>query len=178
MSPRIEVMISEDEIAGRINALAKEIAAGAPAGEPLLVLGILKGAAIFAADLVRALHAAGVVVDLDFIWLSSYQGATETSGTVEVLADPATDLFGRDVLLIDDIADTGTTLHFALERIRLERPRSLQVAVLLDKPARRRVKVPLDHVGFPIPDRFVIGYGCDWDQRYRELPYVGVVESV
>lgn len=169
----MDVLISRERIQARVAELGVEIAAALPTNEVVLV-GPLKGCVIFCADLARALHDAGVAVEMDFLELSSYGAGTESSGTIEcrkTLTDPVA---GRHVLLVDDIIDTGRTLAWAREHILELGPASLRIAAFLDKPSRRTVEVPVDHVGFEVPDLFVLGYGADLAQRYRELPYIGV----
>jgi hypoxanthine phosphoribosyltransferase len=165
--------MSREALEQRVVALAREIAAVLESPDVVLV-GPLKGAVVFMADLARALHDEGVEVCLDFMALSSYGDGTESRGTVDMAMDLQLDLEGRHVLLVDDIADTGRTLAFARERVLAHQPASLRIAVMLDKPSRREVDVPLDFVGFEIPDLFVLGYSADLAQGYRELPYIGV----
>jgi len=175
--PTIDVMLSAEQISTRLDALAAEVAATLPDDArttPLLLIGPLKGAVMVMADLARALHHAGVDTEMDFIGLSSYGAGTESKGAVTMTSDLQMDVSGRHVLLVDDIVDTGRTLQFAQAHIAARKPASLRTLVVLDKPERRVVEVPVEHVGFTIPDVFVIGYGTDLDQRYRELPYVGV----
>jgi hypoxanthine phosphoribosyltransferase len=169
----LDVLIDRDALQRRVTELAVQIAAAVPS-QDLVMVGPLKGAVVFMADLARALHDQGVQVILDFMALSSYGDGTVSRGTVDMTMDLSVDLAGRDVLLVDDIADTGRTLAFARERVLAHGPASLRIAVVLDKPARREVDVPLDFVGFEIPDLFVLGYGADLAQRYRELPFIGV----
>ena len=173
----IDVMISADAIAERLDALAEEVAAALPPearNSPVLMIGPLKGAVMVMADLARALHRAGVDTVMDFIGLSSYGAGTVSKGTVTMTFDLSIEVAGRHVLLVDDIVDTGRTLQFAQAHIAARGPASLRTLVVLDKPERRVVEVPVEHVGFTIPDVFVIGYGTDLDQRYRELPFVGL----
>ena len=169
----MRVLISREQIADRVASLGREIAAELPADEVVLV-GPLKGCVVFCADLARALHDAGIAVEMDFLELSSYGAGTESSGTVTMKKDLADSIAGRDVLLVDDIVDTGRTLAFAREHLLSKGPSSLRLAAFLDKPSRRVVEVPVDHVGFEIEDLFILGYGADLAQRYRELPYIGV----
>jgi len=169
----LDILISREALQQRVVELAREIASSL-AGTDLVVVGPLKGAVIFMADLARALHDEGVEVCLDFLALSSYGDGTESRGTIDMAMDLQLDLEGRHVLLVDDIADTGRTLAFARERVLAHRPASLRIAVVLDKPSRREIDVPLDFVGFEIPDLFVLGYGADLAERYRELPYIAV----
>ncbi len=170
-SEKIEVLFDADKIAGRTRALANEIAA---AGfTDLLVVPILKGSFVFGADLLRALHGAGVTLEVDFIFLSSYRDKTSSSGQVRILRDIETQVQARDVLLVDDILESGRTLAFAKDLIAARGARRVAACVLLDKPGGRAVDLEADFRGFECPDVFVIGYGMDLANRYRELPYVG-----
>jgi hypoxanthine phosphoribosyltransferase len=171
----IRVLFDAEAIAARNTAMAKEIAAAAY--ENLLVVSILKGSFVFAADLIRALHDAGLSPEIEFMSLSSYQTGTVSTGKVEVVSDIETDVAGRDVLLIDDILESGRTLAFA-RSLMLERgARRVGIAVMLEKPGKRARVVDADHVGFVCPDFFVVGYGMDVAHAFRELPFVGVVED-
>lgn len=169
---RIETLIPEADLTAKVAELAGRLSADY-AGRSLLVVGVLKGAFVFCADLLRQLR--GVEAQVDFIASSSYGAATESSGAVRILKDLDTAVEGRHVLLVEDIVDTGLTLQYLLDHIGRQRPASLRVCVLLDKPSRRQVQVPVEYVGFEIPDEFVVGYGIDWAERYRYLPYIGVV---
>ena len=174
---RIEPLFSAEQIHNRIAELAAEIIELRPeAREPdgLLMVGPLKGAVVFMADLARALSRLGIRVDLSFIGLSSYGAGTESSGTVVLGQDVDMDVAGRHVLLVDDIIDTGRTIAFAQEYLTARGPKSMTTVLLLDKPSRRVVHVPFELAGFRIEDLFVLGYGTDLDQRYRELPFIGV----
>jgi hypoxanthine phosphoribosyltransferase len=168
--PRL--LISAEEIAARVTELGQEIAAALPAG-PILAVGILRGAFIFMADLVRATKRD---VRCDFLAVRSYGSATETSGVVEITHDLGVPIAGQHVLVVEDIVDTGLTFRHLLDVLETRHPASLHTCALLNKPSRRRTQVPLHFVGFEIPDRFVVGYGLDHDQRYRNLPYLGVIE--
>jgi hypoxanthine phosphoribosyltransferase len=163
---------SAAEIADRVSALGREIAADLPQGD-IHVVGLLRGAFIFMADLVRALPRE---IRCDFLAMRSYGSATETSGVVEITHDLGMPIAGQHVLVVEDIVDTGLTLRHLLDLLEIRRPASLHVCALLNKPSRRRTQVPLHYHGFEIPDIFVVGYGLDHDQRYRNLPYLGVVE--
>jgi len=167
----IEVLFSADEIAARTQSLAREIASSG--FTDLLVVPILKGSFMFGADLLRALHEAGASLEVDFIFLSSYRDKTHSSGQVEVLSDIKADISGRDVLLLDDILESGRTLAFARDLIASRGANRVATCVLLDKPVARAVEVEADFRGFECPDAFVIGYGMDLAHRFRELPYVG-----
>lgn len=165
-----EVLIDPRRIADRIAELGQEIRAAYPPGATLTVVGVLKGSFLFMADLVRVLD--GPVV-CEFLGVSSYAG-TRSTGAVQITQDLRVDLAGRHVLLVEDIADTGLTLDYLLRILSARQPASLRVVALLDKPSRRTVEVKVDHVGFEIPDLFVVGYGLDLDQLHRNLPYIGV----
>jgi hypoxanthine phosphoribosyltransferase len=165
-------LFSAVEIAARVTALGHQIASTLPEG-PIHVVGILRGAFIFMADLVRAMDRD---VRCDFLGMRSYGSATETSGVVEITHDLGMPIAGQHVLVVEDIIDTGLTLRHLLDLLHTRRPASLYVCALLNKPSRRRTQVPLHFQGFEIPDIFVVGYGLDHDQRYRNLPFLGVIE--
>jgi hypoxanthine phosphoribosyltransferase len=166
-------MISASEIDQRITALAAEIGARVPPG-PLTVVGVLKGAFIFTADLVRRINRD---LQCDFLTVRSYGDSTASSGVVEVTSDLSLPVQGRHVLVLEDIVDTGLTLRYLRQILEARKPASLWICALLDKPSRRQVEVQVDFVGFSIPDHFVVGYGLDAAQAYRNLPFVGVVEA-
>ncbi|WEK50615.1 MAG: hypoxanthine phosphoribosyltransferase [Candidatus Kaistia colombiensis] len=171
----IRVLYDIPEIAARNAELAAEIAASGY--RDLLVISILKGSFVFAADLIRALHEAGMAPEVEFISLSSYGAGTTSSGSVRVVKDIESEVAGRDVLLIDDILESGRTLDFA-RKLMLERGAArVGIAVLLDKPGKRATEITAEHVGFNCPDLFVVGYGMDVAHAFRELPFVGVVED-
>jgi hypoxanthine phosphoribosyltransferase len=172
---RLRPLFSAEEIAARVIALAHEIAASEPRG--LLAIIVLKGAFVFAADLVRALAGEGVRLEIEFISLSSYGSRLKTSGEVRVVRDIEVEVAGRDVLIIDDVLDSGLTLKFARDLMRSRGARRAAIAVMIDKPAGRRADVKADYVGFTCPDYFVVGYGMDAAHAFRELPYIGVLES-
>ena len=167
-----EILVRESEIAAKVKSLGRQISHDY-AGESLLAVCVLKGAIIFTADLLRELT---VDVALDSIAVSSYGQTTRSSGVVRFLKDLDDNIIDRHVLLIEDIIDTGLTLKYLTENLRSRRPRSLKVCTLLDKPSRREVDLVPDYLGFTIPNRFVVGYGLDYGQRYRQLPYVGVLK--
>lgn len=172
---RIRVHYDAATIAARNAEMAREIASAGY--RDLLVVSILKGSFVFAADLIRALHDAGLSPEVEFLSLSSYGTGTTSTGEVRVVRDIETDVAGRDVLLIDDILESGRTIAFA-RKLMLERgARRVGVAVLLEKPGKRATKIEADHVGFVCPDLFVVGYGMDVAHAFRELPFVGVVED-
>ena len=170
----IEVLFSASAIARRNLELAKEIAARNH--DNLLVVSILKGSFIFAADLIRAMHDAGISPEVEFIMISSY-GAGTTSGEIKLLRDIDNDVKGRDILLIDDILESGRTLKFTRELMLSRGARSVSIAVLLDKRSRRQASLEADFVGFECPDYFVVGYGMDVAHAFRELPFVGIVKG-
>ena len=172
---RISTLFTADEIAAGNLRLAGEIAP-AGSGRQMLAIAVLKGSFVFAADLIRAMHAVGHQPEVEFITLSSYGAGTE-GGAVRILRDIDTDPAGRDVLLIDDILESGNTLKFAADLMRERGAASVSIAVLLDKHSRRRADITPDHVGFDCPDHFVVGYGMDVGHAFRELPFVGVVEG-
>ncbi len=167
----IQVVFSAAEIAKRIDVLAGQIAAATL--DNLLVVAILKGSFVFASDLIRALHAAGVSPEVDFITLSSYRKSTKSSGQVEILRDVDSDVQGRNILLVDDILESGRTLAFAKDLMVARGAKKVATCVLLDKPVERAAEVSADFCAFECPDVFVIGYGMDIGHRYRELPFVG-----
>ena len=166
------VMIGPDELAARINDLAKEIRQDFPAGQ-LHFICVLKGAFLFLGDLIRALEGD---VTIDFMACSSYGTGTTSSGEVRLSKDLDSGLEGRDVIIVEDIVDTGLTLHYLQDILLARGPRSLRTACLLSKPSRRKIDVTIDYVGFTIEDRFVVGYGLDYAEQYRNLPYIGVLE--
>jgi hypoxanthine phosphoribosyltransferase len=171
----IRVLFDAKTIARRNGEMADEIVAAGYVD--LLVVSILKGSFVFAADLIRALHEADLSPEVEFLSLSSYRTGKASSGEVKVLRDIESDVAGRDVLLIDDILESGRTLAFA-KKMMLERgARRVGIAVLLDKPGKRAQSIDADHVGFVCPDLFVVGYGMDVAHAFRELPFVGVVED-
>ncbi|MDE3059827.1 MAG: hypoxanthine phosphoribosyltransferase [Pseudomonadota bacterium] len=181
MTPRrppcsTEVLISAAEIAGRVSSLAETIAAKLPAD--MMIVSLLRGSFVFTADLIRALHLTGAHPQVDFITLASYGAKTVSSGEITIVRDLTETVEGRDVLIVDDILESGRTLHFARQLVAERNARSIQIAVLLEKPGKRAVDIHADFVGFVIPDRFVVGYGLDYANYYRELPYIGAVESV
>jgi hypoxanthine phosphoribosyltransferase len=170
----IRVLFDEEKIAARIKELSREIA-GAEFHD-LLVIPILKGSFVFAADLLRALHRAGLVLEVDFLSLSSYRAATTSSGQVEIVRDVESDVAGRSVVLIDDILESGRTA-FAKDLMAARGAKGVSTCVLLNKPGKLATDLEADFVGFECPDLFVVGYGMDMAHSFRELPYVGVVEN-
>lgn len=170
MSATVTPLITAAEIQARIHGLAAAIRADAPEAD-LHFIGVLKGSVFFMTDLLRAMPG---TVTMDFIAVASYAG-TKTTGEVRLLKDVDRGLQDRHVIVVEDIVDTGLTLHYLLDLLRARGPRSLRSACLLSKPARRKIDVPVDYVGFEIDDRFVVGYGLDYDEHYRHLPYIGAL---
>jgi hypoxanthine phosphoribosyltransferase len=168
-----EVLIEEQTLRARVAELGEEISADY-AGRDLLLVGVLKGAVFFMADLMRALT---IPCEVDFMAISSYGAASDSSGVVRILKDLDIPLAGREVLVVEDIIDSGLTLSYLMRTLRAREPASLEVCALMTKPARREIDVPVRYVGFEIPNRFVIGYGLDFAERYRNLPYVGVLNE-
>jgi len=168
----IDVLISAKAIAARVEALAREISGFYAGTDKLVVVGLLRGSFVFIADLVREID---LPVEVDFLEVSSYGNSTESSREVRVLKDLRGEIEGRDVLVVEDIVDTGHTLKRVLEFLGTRRPARLEACALLDKPSRREVDVKAKWVGFEIPDAFVVGYGIDYAQRNRNLPHIGAV---
>ncbi|HHT20681.1 MAG TPA: hypoxanthine phosphoribosyltransferase [Tissierellia bacterium] len=166
-------LFSQTDISERVRQLAGEIDQAYPKDAPLVAIGILKGSFIFMADLVRAMDRD---VTLDFIALSSYGDATETTGVVRLLKDLDVDIKGKDVIIVEDIVDTGLTLEYLRHYLQQRDPKSVRIATLLDKVSRRQVEMTIDYVGFEIEDGFVVGYGIDYAQQYRNLPWIGIIE--
>lgn len=172
MSEKIKVMLSEEELAGRIRELGAEISKDYE-GEEIFLVGILKGAAFFATELAKRIT---VPVIIDFMSTSSYGAGTASSGEVRITKELDLDMTGKNVLIAEDIIDSGNTLSYLLQYFKDKGAKSVRLATMLDKPDRREVDVKVDYNGFTIPDEFVVGYGLDYDQRYRNLPYIGIVE--
>jgi hypoxanthine phosphoribosyltransferase len=166
------VLIDEETIARRVHALAHAVRADSAAGVTVHLVAVLRGAFVFLADFMRAFEGP---VTCDFMALSSYGAGTSTSGEVQVRMDVDTRLEGKDVVIVEDIIDSGLTLSYLLALLRTRGPRSLRTVCLLSKPSRRRVDVPVEYVGFEIEDRFVVGYGLDYDGLYRNLPHIAVL---
>jgi hypoxanthine phosphoribosyltransferase len=166
-----EVLIDEERLHGRIAELGAEVSSDYR-GRDLLLVGVLKGAVFFMADFMRHLT---VPCEIDFMAISSYGAATDSSGVVRILKDLDINIEGRDVLIVEDIIDSGLTLSYLMRNLEAREPASLEVCALMTKPGRREIEVPVRYVGFEIPNRFVIGYGLDFAERYRNLPYVAVL---
>ena len=168
-----EVLIDEETLAARVADLGAEVSADYH-GRDLLLIGVLKGAVFFMADLMRHLT---VPCEVDFMAISSYGDATDSSGIVRILKDLDINIEGRHVLVVEDIIDSGLTLSYLIRNLESREPATLEVCALLTKPSRREIDVPVRYVGFEIPNKFVVGYGLDFAERYRNLPYVGVLDE-
>jgi len=168
----MQILLTADQIQQRVRSLAQEIRADHPAGVHFVC--VLKGAFVFLADLARSMEGEAT---LDFMAVSSYGSSTKSSGQVQVLKDLGAAIEGRDVVIVEDIVDTGLTLTYLQDILRARSPRTLRTACLLSKPSRRQVEVKVEYIGFTIEDKFVVGYGLDYAERYRHLPYIGLVTS-
>ena len=173
LQPRLKILVSRDQIAKGVERLAREIERDYQGKQPLLI-GILKGSFVFMADLIRQLD---FPLELDFIRLSSYGSARETSGKVRVIQGLKTRVKGKDVLVVEDIVDTGITTSFLSDYLRKQKPASLKLCSLTDKPSRHRVPISIDYLGFTVPDKFIVGYGIDFDERSRNLPDIYTLED-
>ena len=173
MSDNIRVLISEEVVEKKIKALAEQISKDYE-GTQVHLICVLKGGVFFTCDLAKSIT---VPVSFDFMSVSSYGDATESSGRVKIIKDLDDPIENKDVLIVEDIIDSGRTLHYLMELLKTRNPKSLKLCTLLDKPSRRVTEVKVDYCGFEIPDEFVVGYGLDYAQRYRNLPYIGVVEN-
>jgi hypoxanthine phosphoribosyltransferase len=168
-----EILVQQDELAHRVDALGEQISADY-AGRSLLLVGVLKGAMFFLSDLMRRLD---TDCEVDFMAVASYGSSTDSSGVVRILKDLDISIEGRDVLIVEDIVDSGLTLSYLLRTLRARDPATVEVCALLTKPERRKVDLPIRYTGFEIPNRFVIGYGLDHAERFRNLPYVAALEE-
>ncbi len=168
-----EILVQRDELAHRVEELAEQISRDY-AGRSILMIGVLKGAMFFLSDLMRRLE---VECEVDFMAVASYGSSTSSSGVVRILKDLDGPIDGRDVLIVEDIVDSGLTLSYLLRTLKAREPASVEVCALLTKPERRKVDLPIRYVGFEIPNRFVIGYGLDHGERFRNLPYVAVLDT-
>jgi len=173
--PTVSIRFSAAEIATRVDEMATELGEKLPADT--LVVSVLKGSFVFAADLIRALSHVGANWSMDFLTLSSYGTGTQTTGRVRIVRDIVDDVRGRDVLLVDDILESGFTLSFAKKLIEDRGAHRVWICTLLDKPEKRKVQIKADFTGFQAGDEFLVGYGLDWAHRFRGLPYIGVVEK-
>jgi hypoxanthine phosphoribosyltransferase len=170
-NPNLELLYSAEQIDARIAELGAEITRDYE-GKDLVLVGVLKGSCVFMADLMRAIDQK---MTIDFMAVSSYKDGTVSSGDVEILKDLSNPIRGKDVIVVEDIVDTGLTLTYLQDILRARAPRNLRTACLLSKPSRRKVNVRVEYVGFTIEDKFVVGYGLDYGERYRNLPYIGVI---
>jgi hypoxanthine phosphoribosyltransferase len=166
-----EILVQADELQHRISEMAAEVSRDYD-GKDLLLIGVLKGAVFFLADLMRQIE---IPCEVDFMAVSSYGSSTDSSGVVRILKDLDAPLEGRNVLIVEDIVDSGLTLQYLMRTLEARNPASIEVCALLTKPERRKVETPARYVGFEIPDKFAIGYGLDYDERYRNLPYVATL---
>jgi hypoxanthine phosphoribosyltransferase len=166
-----EILVQADDLRNRVKELGQEISRDY-AGRDLLLVGVLKGAVFFLSDLMRELE---VPCEVDFMAVASYGSATQSSGVVRILKDLEAPVADREILIVEDIVDSGLTLQYLLRNLESREPRSLEVCALLTKPGRREVELPIRYVGFEIPNKFAIGYGLDYDERYRNLPYVAAL---
>ncbi len=168
------IMLSKEEIQAKVKELAKRIEKDYK-GEEVLIVGILKGASVFCADLIREID---LDVKLDFMVVSSYGRGTTSSGTVKIIKDLDVDIENKNVVIVEDIIDSGLTLSSLVKALNTRKPKSLKLCTLLDKPERRVANIDVDYVGFVIEDKFIVGYGIDYDEKYRNLPYIGIVEDI
>jgi len=167
-----EILIGADELQAKVAELGRQISEDYRGRNPLLIC-LLRGAVVFLSDLIRAID---VPLEMDFIAISSYGASTESSGVVRLVMDLKSNITGRNVLIVEDIVDTGRTLAYILDNLWTRRPADIKVCALLNKPYRREVQVNLDYYGFEIPDEFVVGYGLDYAESYRNLPFIGVLK--
>ena len=168
----LRVLLSEDEIREKVRELGGKITADYK-NSNLMLVTVLKGAVVFLADLMRQID---VPAEIDFMVVSSYGSGVKSSGVVKIVKDLDVPLAGKDILIVEDILDSGLTLSYIKELLESRGPRSIRIATLLDKPSRRKVDLQADYIGFPVPDEFVIGYGLDYDEKYRNLPYIGILK--
>ena len=173
MNDKIEVLITEEDVRARIKEMAKMLS-DKYEGEEVLLIGILNGSVFFMTELAQQMS---IPVEIDFMAASSYGSGTESSGNVLITKDLERSLDGKHVIIVEDIVDTGRTLHLLKDLIQMKGPVSVEVAVLLDKPSRRKVSCDADYIGFQIPDEFVVGWGLDYDQKYRDLTFIGIIKQ-
>jgi len=167
-----ETLIGTEELQAKVTELGRQISEDYRGRNPLLIC-LLRGAVVFLSDLIRATD---IPLEMDFMAISSYGDSTESSGVVRLMMDLKSNITGRDVLIVEDIVDTGRTLAYILDNLRTRRPADVKVCALLSKPSRREIEVELDYLGFEIPDKFVVGYGLDYAENYRNLPFIGVLK--
>lgn len=166
------VLLSEAELSAKVAEMGAQISKDYQ-GKNLLLVTVLKGAVVFLTDLMRAID---LPAEIDFMVVSSYGSGVKSSGVVKIVKDLDTEIAGRDILIVEDILDTGITLEYLTQMLRDRNPESIKIATLLDKPARRKANIQADYIGFSIPDEFVIGYGLDYDEKYRNLPFIGILK--
>ena len=166
-----EILIGTEELQARVAELGRQISEDYRGRNPLLIC-LLRGAVVFLSDLIRSID---IPLEMDFMAISSYGASTESSGVVRLVMDLRSNIMGRDVLIVEDIVDSGRTLAYILDNLQTRRPADIKVCALLSKPTRREIQVELDYLGFEIPDKFVVGYGLDYAENYRNLPFIGVL---
>ena len=167
-----EVLFSEEVLSKKVKELASQISSDYK-GKDLVVVGILKGSVVFTAELIKNID---IYCELDFMAVSSYGNATETSGVVRILKDLDSNIEGKHILIVEDIVDTGTTLSYLLKYLKARKAASIEIVALLNKPARRTVELPVKYIGFEVPDAFIVGYGIDYAEKYRNLPFIGILK--
>ncbi|ADL08811.1 hypoxanthine phosphoribosyltransferase [Thermosediminibacter oceani] len=168
-----EILITEEEIKNKLRELGEKITRDYKDKDNVLVVGVLKGAVLFIADLIRHIQ---LPVQLDFMAVSSYGASTKSSGVVRILKDLDEEVEGKHILIVEDIIDSGLTLSYLYSMLKSRKPASIKICTLLDKPSRRKVDIEVDYLGFEIPDLFVVGYGLDYNEKYRNLPFIGILK--
>lgn len=168
------VLFSKEEISEKVKELGKQISKDYNENDELVIIGILKGASIFMADLIREID---MSVNIDFMAVSSYGNSTESSGTVKIIKDLDLEIEGKHILIVEDIIDTGLTLKYLTNNLKSRKIKDLKICTLLDKPKRRKCDLDIDYIGFEIPDRFIVGYGIDYAEKYRNLPYIASIKE-
>lgn len=169
-----EILITEEEIKSKLKELGEKITKDYRDKKDVLLVGVLKGAVLFIADLIRHID---LPVQVDFMAVSSYGASTESSGVVRILKDLDENIEGKNILIVEDIIDSGLTLSYLYNMLKSRKPASIKICALLDKPSRRKVKIKVDYLGFEIPDYFVVGYGLDYNEKYRNLPFIGILKE-
>ncbi len=168
------VLFSKEEISQKVKELGKQISKDYNENDELVIIGILKGASIFMADLIREID---MSVNIDFMAVSSYGNSTQSSGTVKIIKDLDLEIEGKHILIVEDIIDTGLTLKYLTNNLKSRKIKGLKICTLLDKPKRRKCDLDIDYIGFEIPDRFIVGYGIDYAEKYRNLPYIASIKE-
>ncbi|MDN5331863.1 MAG: hypoxanthine phosphoribosyltransferase [Tepidanaerobacteraceae bacterium] len=169
-----EILITEEEIKNKLKELGEKITEDYRDKKDVLLVGVLKGAVLFIADLIRHIN---LPVQVDFMAVSSYGASTESSGVVRILKDLDENIEGKNILIVEDIIDSGLTLSYLYNILKSRKPASIKICALLDKPSRRKVNIKVDYLGFEIPDHFVVGYGLDYNEKYRNLPFIGILKD-